>query len=93
MFNHLPWQPSAAVRSVRTPLLALAMAATGATGAWLLFLHLMQRSATFAEAVAKISPNLANTYSCSCPFCSGLACLPPADQQGLERFHNNFPKF
>lgn len=62
----------------------------GTGGAFLLFLHLMQTSAPFAETVAKLSPDIANTFSCTCPFCSA-SCEPPADQQGIGRFDNNFP--
>lgn len=87
MFAHLPWQ-SAAVRPGRMTMLGLA-AAVGAGGTWLLFLHLMQTSAPFAEAVAKISPDIANRYSCGCPFCSARACAPPAEE-GLTRFHGQY---
>jgi hypothetical protein len=66
-------------------------AAVGAGGTWLLFLHLMQNSAPFAETVAKISPDIANRYSCSCPFCSGSrACLPAENEQGLTRFNGRY---
>ncbi|RYG60042.1 MAG: hypothetical protein EON60_08485 [Alphaproteobacteria bacterium] len=78
------WMPATSFHRNRWALLSLG-AAAGLGGTAMLFLHLMQNSAPFAEAVAKISPDLANTFSCTCPFCSA-ACEPPADQQGLARF-------
>lgn len=77
------WAPTSSFQRYRWAFLSLG-ALAGAGGAFLLFLHLMQTSAPFAETVAKISPDLANRFSCTCPFCSA-ACEPPADQQGLQR--------
>lgn len=85
------WALASSFRRPRWPLLALGVVA-GTGGAALLFLHLMQNSAPFAETVAKLSPDLANAFSCTCPFCAA-ACQPPADQQGLARFDKSFPTF
>jgi hypothetical protein len=73
-------------------LLFTLLTGTSAAATWLLFLHLMQRSAWFAESVAKVSPDLANRFSCGCPFCNQQACVPPADELGLQRFHT-LPSF
>lgn len=75
------------------PRLAAAFLGLGVTGAagYLLFLHLMQSSAPFAEAVAKASPALAETFACGCPLCS-RACQGPTEaytldpEAGLSRF-------
>ena len=80
------WMPTSSFQRTRWALLSLG-AAAGVGGSFMLFLHLMQTSAPFAETVAKISPDLANRFSCTCPFCSA-ACEPPADQQGIARFDN-----
>ena len=78
------WMPATTFQRNRWVLLSLGTAA-GLGGSFMLFLHLMQTNAPFAEAVAKVSPDLANRFSCTCPFCSAV-CEPPADQQGLARF-------
>lgn len=83
------WAPSSTFRRHRAVWLTFG-ALTGLGGTFLLFLHLMQTSAPFAEAVAKISPDIANTFSCTCPFCAA-ACQPPEDEQGLQRFDKSFP--
>jgi hypothetical protein len=58
----------------------------GATiGSWVLFLHLMQSNAAFAEAVAKISPEIANRYSCGCPLCQQRVCTAQENQIGMNR--------
>lgn len=82
------WAPTSTFQRYRWPLFTLG-AAVGVGGAFMLFLHLMQNSAPFAETVAKVSPDLANMFSCTCPFCAA-ACEPPADQQGIGRF-KEFP--
>lgn len=85
------WTASSAFRRHRGPWLVLA-ALVGTAGSCLLFLHLMQTSAPFAETVAKLSPELANRFSCTCPFCAA-ACQPPESEQGLNRFDQGFPRF
>jgi CHASE3 domain sensor protein len=50
-----------------------------------LFYYFMQTSSRFAEAVARISPALANTFSCV------TDCENAEDQQGLDRFKNGYP--
>lgn len=85
------WLATSTLRRHRGPWLALG-ALAGTAGSMLLFLHLMQTSAPFAETVAKLSPDLANRFSCTCPFCVA-ACQPPESEQGLNRFDNGFPQF
>ncbi len=85
------WAAASTFRRHRGPWLMLS-ALVGTAGSFLLFLHLMQTSAPFAETVAKISPDLANRFSCTCPFCSA-ACQPPESEQGLNRFDNGLPQF
>ena len=80
----MSWTSTATFRRYRWPLGVLGVLAGGG-GAFFLFLHLMQTNAPFAEAVAKISPDIANTFSCGCPFCNA-ACEPPEAEQGLARF-------
>lgn len=97
MFTTLPWQPATALR--RHPV-ASAAATVGLLGAggYLLFLHLMQTSSTFAEFIANtISPQVADTFACGCPLCSRACSMPTeaytdnAAQQGLARFGANMP--
>lgn len=85
------WTATATFRRSRWPVMALGLLG-GTAGAYLLFVHLMQTSAPFAESVARISPELANAFSCTCPFCVA-ACQPPASEQGLSRFDNGLPSF
>lgn len=85
------WTSSRHFRRSRN--IGLGLAALGGTaGSFLLFLHLMQTSAPFAETVAKLSPDIANAFSCTCPFCSA-ACQPPENEQGLTRFDKGLPEF
>ena len=68
---------------------AVPLLAAGGTlaGGWVLFLHLMQNNTAFAETVGRISPDIANQFSCSCPFCTrSAACSITDDQIGVRRF-------
>ena len=85
------WSPALTFRRSRWPLMALGVLG-GSAGAFLLFTHLMQTSAPFAESVARLSPELANAFSCTCPFCVA-ACQPPVSEQGLSRFDDGLPAF
>ncbi|PZP39689.1 MAG: hypothetical protein DI585_03360 [Pseudomonas fluorescens] len=86
MLVTMNWVSAATFRRPSKPMLAL-MSLAGMGGTALLFLHLMQTSAPFAETVALVSPDLATALSCKCPWCSP-ACSPPADQIGIQRFDN-----
>ncbi|MFZ2587275.1 MAG: hypothetical protein WAZ18_04055 [Alphaproteobacteria bacterium] len=62
----------------------VALGLTATAGAYMGFVHLMQTQPAFAEAVARISPALADATSCGCPFCTNQACLAalqPADNR------------
>jgi hypothetical protein len=60
----------------QNPLLAsMALGSAGVAGLYLSFVHLMQTNANFANAVGQISPQLANTFACGCPFCTGVAAV------------------
>ncbi len=53
----------------------MALATAGVAGAYMSFLHLMQTSPAFANAVGQISPQLADTFACGCPLCTGAAAV------------------
>ena len=92
MFKSLAFQSAAVFRRHSLASGAVMLGATGGAG-FLLFLHLMQTSPAFAEAVANnISTTLAEKFACGCPLCA-RACTAPNEaytlnpaEQGLARF-------